>query len=125
VRKGFDEAGLAWPDRGYVRVLNLFYLCDRNLRTARQTVAAIGNPPVCPSERGRSPWTWFAWGGPDPQLDTLKERFARRRWARPFFVSTRSGRLEQRLPATRDFARHTQGMPHAGVVAFLAEHLAG
>ncbi|MEM9759670.1 MAG: hypothetical protein AAF933_10580 [Pseudomonadota bacterium] len=120
VRKSYHRAGLEWPERQFVQVLNLFYLCNRNLREAKVQVAGIDDPVACPGERRRMPWTWFAWGGPDRQLDPLKQRFSRRRWQSPFFYDTASGIARQRLPGKNDHARHTQGMAHGEIVDLLA-----
>jgi hypothetical protein len=125
LRKSHIEAGLVWPARSYVLVLNLFYLCNRDLRGAKRALAAVEAPPICPAERRPTPWTWLAWGGPDAQLEPLRARFRRRRRAQPFFVDTKKGSLEQRVPAASDFARHTQGMAHDEIVAFLAARLMG
>jgi hypothetical protein len=34
VRRAYDEAGVAIPSRGYIQVLNLYYLCEKNSTTA-------------------------------------------------------------------------------------------
>ncbi|MEL7045434.1 MAG: hypothetical protein AAGL66_10490 [Pseudomonadota bacterium] len=120
VCKSYRSAGLEWPEGHFVQVLNLFYLCNRDLREAKAQFTAIGDPVSCSTERRRMPWTWFAWGGPDRQLDPLKQRFARRRWRSPFFYDTASGVTKRRTPGNKDHARHTQGMPHGEIVELLA-----
>ncbi len=123
VRKSHGEADLEWPARHFVQVFNLFYLCNRNLREAKAHFSAIDHSPRCPAERRRMPWTWFAWGGPDAQLDPLKLRFTHRRWRDPFFYDTASDAVQRNAPGTDDHARHTQGMPHRDLVAVLARLL--
>ena len=119
VGKSFADSGSRWPDDGYVQVLNLFYLCDRDLTRALRTLRDLSDSPICPGERRRFPWSWFAWGGPDRRLDELKTRFLRRARRRAFFFCGDSQTAVNRMPGITDRARHTQGMPHASTVANL------
>ncbi|MFK7830236.1 MAG: hypothetical protein AB8B57_10690 [Congregibacter sp.] len=120
-RKAYRARSTDCPDRTFIRVHNLFYLCDRDLREAKRALRSVEHPPLCDTERLAVPWTWFAWGGPDPQLDVLKQRFIRKRSAHNFFYCGSAQRVEQRKPRLDDRARHTQGMPHAAVIAHLTK----
>ena len=120
VHKAYAANGLLWPHDGYVQVFNLFYLCNRDLRQARNRLAQLRESPRCPAERRRQPWAWFVWGGADPLLDPLKARFRRRAWRAAFFVSSDSASVTCRAPRTLEHARHTQGMQLAAPVAQLA-----
>jgi hypothetical protein len=119
VAKAFATGGSLWPENGYVQVLNLFYLCDRDLPRALHKLRDQREAPVCDSERRRFSWYWFAWGGPDPRLDELKIRFLRPSRRRSFFYCGESRKIVEQAPDVGDRARHTQGMPHAAVVDHL------
>jgi len=125
VAKARDRAGVALPPGAFVQVLNLFYLCQRDLRRAKEALRREPVPEFCRSERRRFPWRWYAWGGPDPALDPLKQRFQGRPSTPAFFLNTADQRLDPRVPGVQDRARHTQGMVQDAVVAHLAKLLPG
>lgn len=120
VRKAHAAAGVTWPSGQYVQVLNLFYLCNRDLRQARERLAQLRDAPRCPAERRRLAWAWFLWGGPDTHLDPLKERFRRRPWQASLFVDGTGHVIRDRAPYPAEPARHTQGMRHDAPVAAFA-----
>lgn len=122
--KAFRRCGRPLPENAYVQVLNLFYLCNRDLRAAKAALDAV-DPLRCASERRRFPWQWYAWGGPDRQLDPLKRRFLHARRCDAFFVDRSSVKVLDRRPRSAEHARHTQGMGHDAVVAHLAALLEG
>jgi hypothetical protein len=124
VSRAHAAAGLTWPPGSYVQVLNLFYLCNRDLRQARERLSLLREAPRCPAERRRMAWAWFVWGGTDPLLDLLKARFRRRSRRAPFFVGSDCASVVCRAPRTREHARHTQGMRLDAPVAHLATLLA-
>ncbi len=116
-------AGLAPEAGAYVQVLNLFYLCNRDLRAAKASFLREDLDLLCPTERRRFAWRWFAWGGSDPVLDPLKARFQRRCRAHAFYLDGSGGEVVPGVPGSGDKARHTQGMPHEPVVAHLSHLL--
>lgn len=121
LRKAYARSGREPPENAYLQVLNLFYLCDRDLASAKRTLTATRKPQVCDRENLSYPWAWFAWGGPDPALDPLKARFANLAAQRRFFFDGRERRVIERLPLAQELAKHTQGLPQAGLVHYLAE----
>lgn len=121
VRKAAVASGATIASGTYVQVLNLFYLCNRDLNAAKRSLLREDADQICPTERRRFAWRWFAWGGTDPVLDELKPRFRTRRQAHAFYLDGQSGEIRARVPGLTDKARHTQGMPHGRVV----EHLTG
>jgi len=88
VSKAYLAAELPLPERGYIQVLNLFYLCNRHLVEAKRSYAAVQRPPRCPAEKLSFPWAWYVWGGTDRTLDPLKKRFRRRKDGSAFFMTT-------------------------------------
>lgn len=125
VRKAFAASGSTWPDGGFVQVLNLFYLCNRDLSRAIRSLQRQPSAPICPTERRRFSWTWYAWGGPDRRLDDMKARYLARSPRGPIYFCGESGYVNDRTPGVAERARHTQGMPHGPMVAALSRRLAG
>jgi hypothetical protein len=69
VRKRFQNAyrraGVEIPCGAYVRVWNLFYLCNKTLAVAVKADDGIRRPLSCDSESAWVPIIWFAWGPPN------------------------------------------------------------
>ena len=120
--KAVAAVGVEPAPGAYVQVLNLFYVCNRDLRTAKRALAAQDRDQYlrCATERRSFAWRWFAWGGPDTLLDPLKTRFLRPRRAPAFYFDGASGEIVTRAPRLHDKARHTQGLAHTPIVTHLA-----
>jgi hypothetical protein len=131
VRNRFLQAyalsGKPIPEAAFVRVWNLFYLCDPNLGTAiksHNTILALSPPPLCPSESLPPPSiVWFAWGDTHTHLDPLKARFQQLQLPRAFFFDKHQGKVVSRIPQNDDFAKHPQGLSASPIVEFLKHHL--
>lgn len=123
LRQSYAKAGEAVPSGGYVQVLNLFYLCDRDLSQAKRSLSTVRRAPLCAEEQQDFPWAWFAWGGPDRILDPLKSRFSNLESSKCFYYSRDHARVISKRPGPKDLAKHTQGMPQAKVVTHLAKLL--
>lgn len=121
--KAYAQAGKPIPAGAFVRVWNLFYLCGPDLAVAIAAAQRFPQLPQCASESDTPPIVWFAWGADHPFLATLKPRFRTTAIASGFFFDQRTGCIAARIPQSNDFARHTQGMNEAPVVAFLVEAL--
>lgn len=122
-REGYKEAGVGATAKEYVRVCNLFYLCNKNLRYAVTALKEVGYPPEWTGEPTMPPLVWFAWGGPDRRLDAYKMQFLEMETPRPFFYETATRQIASRCPTVNCKARHTQGMRAEPVVAHLAMYL--
>lgn len=118
--KSTTLAGVEPAPGAYVQVLNLFYLCNRDLRAAKRARDRTMLEETCATERRHFAWRWFAWGGPDSDLDSLKARFLRPRKGSAFYLDGASRLVVASAPSIGDKARHTQGMPHDRVVEHLA-----
>lgn len=121
LRQSYTLAGRPIVSGSYVQVLNLFYLCDRDLTQAKRSLTSCRRAPACATEKQDFPWAWFAWGGSDRALDPLKTRFDKLSSARSFYYSKDQGRVVARRPTSEDLAKHTQGMPQSTVVTHLAK----
>jgi hypothetical protein len=121
--RGFRLAGKAVPANAYVRVWNLFYVCNKDLRGALRVASEMKPLPTCPSEGEDVPTVWFGWGGDDAGLNPFKFRFLKRRYKNAFFYDHRAKAVTHGSPAATDLAKHTQGMPGLPVVEHLARVL--
>ena len=75
--KNRKEAEKSAPPRSFVRVLNLFYLCEPKLNIAIKTMDQYSKDHTCPTENERFPWVWYMWGGEDKKLSNYKTHFTR------------------------------------------------
>ncbi len=120
---GFRLAGKAIPHGAFVRVWNLFYLCNANLDLALESISQVGfRAPICSSENCLPKIVWFAWGG-DLRLNPFKTRFQKMNVGRPFFFDKNSGNIGERIPSETDFAKHTQGLRGKPIEDYLASIL--
>ena len=116
------------PPNSFVRVWNLFYICDPNLISACQKATEYGQLPNCPTESEYSPIVWYAWGGGNKgryqqQLNLYKERFVAMSSPQQFYYDTKNQHIVTSAPSIESFARHTQGMPREPVNEHLAKIL--
>ena len=116
------------PDRAYIQVLNLFYLCDQKLdaaiKAADEFQKTHGKLPEELAEKKHFPWMWFVWGGDDKFLNQFKDRF-RRDKTKPVFLGKTSmpGQYQgiYDFPADDVLARHTQGASSKQIVDAICE----
>lgn len=120
---GYRLAKRRVPENAYIRVWNLFYVCEKDLGRALEIAKEFNTLPECPTEQESAPITWFGWGGPDVTLGSFKDRFLRRQFRHAFHYDHRLGRVLDETPSNLAFAKHTQGMPAAPVATHLAKTL--
>ncbi|MDH0202777.1 hypothetical protein [Comamonas aquatica] len=121
VTKAYVTAKIAIPERGYVQVLNLFYLCNPILSQAVETISQITTPPICKSESGHFPWVWYVWGDDHVGFRPHKERFSKIDADHRFFFDNSVKEVKGSSPQNNEFARHTQGLKHIYVVPYIAQ----
>lgn len=119
ISKAYARADTPIPVQSYIQVLNLFYLCNRNLQ---QAVAAFKEhtPRACLTEKHSFPWVWYQWGKPDTYLDQFKERFAAITASHHFYYDQALKQLATERPAVHAFPRHIERMKHELVLPHLA-----
>lgn len=124
VRKRFINAyiraGMPAPQGAYIRVWNLFYICNAALSEALVAHREINDSLVCPTERDVPRIIWFAWGPADPLLDPLKTRFLDREYERPFFYHIDRKDIEPGTPLCTSRVKHPQGMRAEPIESYLA-----
>ena len=116
----YRNMNLIIPNGVYIRVWNLFYICNPILQRAINDYNSIQNPPICPSEANPTPpILWFAWGS-DPALNHLKERFLNIQINHSFYYNNANAAVEVGIPAINVNVRHTQGLPKIPIENHLA-----
>ena len=120
MRKANETADKTIPPRSYVRVLNLYYLCEPKLNFAITAMDHYSKDHPCPSENERYSWVWYMWGGKDEKLSKHKTRFARLKAGRHFFYDNHAKDMRSYAPSKQCFARHIQGLKHDLVVPYIA-----
>lgn len=119
----YERAGLDVPDGAFIRVWNLFYLCNPNLSEAITQNTAIGGPLDRKSEKDEPEIVWFAWGPPKAKLRPYYMRFLTRPFKRPFYFDITKKRVVRGMPDAACRVKHTQGMPGAAIEQHLAAAL--
>lgn len=122
-KQAFHQNAKMVPVNAYIRVWNLFYLCDPNLNEACKKINSFSMLPFCETEEFIYKPVWFAWGGNNSQLNLYKDRFINRNYPHSFFYCHQSKMVKGTAPSCDDFAKHPQGMPSDPVREFLTSVL--
>lgn len=120
ILKSYDQKKINIPNRTYIQVLNLFYLCNKDLYQAINQINNIQKPVICQTEKNQFNWIWYVWGGQNPKLNSFKERFVLIKGNLHFFLDKNSGKIRQNIPSIEDFPKHIQGMKHDDIVTFIS-----
>lgn len=123
IRKAYETSGKQLPKNSYVQVLNLFYLCEKDLKTATNKLKLSSELKYCESEMGEFKWVWYLWGGNNKKLNEFKGRFANINAKMHFFVAKDSLLVTNMRPTPSDFAKHTQGMKQQEIIGFISKIL--
>ncbi len=118
--KAYNESGIHIPERGYVQVLNLFYLCNPNLDKAISEVENNTNAKNDPAENLSFPWVWYVWGSKSEILNAYKGRFSSLKSNNHFYYDKELSKVVSKPATERSFAKHTQGLKHALVVPYIS-----
>ncbi len=120
VAKSYREAQRSPPKNGYIQVLNLFYLCDKQFNRAIRAATQMVNPRIDPAETKPFPWVMYLWG----EFENRKARFIRRfselDSQNHFYFDKNLDDIVCDVPGDGSFAKHTQGLNHEPVVQHLA-----
>ena len=120
---GYKLAKKEIPPNCFVRVWNLFNICDPDLDSACQKAARYNELPICNTESEGAPIVWYSWGGYDERLNSYKERFIAKAWPQQFFYDHENSCIDTHAPTIQSFAKHTQGMPSKPVNEYLSNAL--
>ena len=118
--ESYKLAGKKAPPHSFIRVWNLFYICDKDLRKAINIAKDFGQSiPFCSTESDSAPITWFGWGGDSVELNAFKERFLKKNNNNPFFYDNKNKCIRRDVPKKTECAKHTQGMLKQPVSEYL------
>ena len=123
ITKAYRTAGKPVMPNSYVRVLNLFYLCDPDLNQARRRMREFPNHPnpIDCAENNTFPFVFYAWGGPNDGLNCYKDRFINTlRTNNYIWFDYRANKIKKTQPFRTDFVKHIQGLPHKNIMSELA-----
>ena len=108
------------PSGAFIRVWNLLYICNPNLRDAITTFDSIREPLICDTERAVPRVVWFAWGPPNPQLKRFMSRFIGRDVECSFYYDIDTGKVVTSKPTLTSKVKHTQGLPAEPIEKYLS-----
>ena len=121
VAKAHEQAQLSLPERGYIQVLNLFYLCNPDLGAAIASIEENPDARICESETRQFPWVWYVWGGKSRKLSNLKGRFSGLKTGNHFYFDSQLKQIVKKPASCYAFAKHTQGLRHDDVVPYIVQ----
>lgn len=121
--KSYKLANIKLPERAYIQVLNLFYLCEPNLNLAKDEAKEKTIKGICETENKNFPFVWFVWGGNDKFLNNYKNRFLFIKTNQAFYYDNGNGNITQNIPTEISSAKHTQGLTHDFVVPYISRVL--
>lgn len=116
----YRKAGRIVPKNAFVRVWNLFYICNPFFAEECAANGYLEFNPICHSEGESADIMWFAWGNGNGPLNCFRERFLSRSVINGFFYDKGTRSIVSRMPTVIELARHTQGMPREPIVTHLA-----
>ena len=123
IKKAYLVAQVPLPDRGFIQVLNLFYLCNKTVFDAIAAIKKVAEPPRCNSECGVFPWAWYVWGG-SSDLKSFKKHFPKINANYHFYFDNSDKKVKDWMPNCYEFARHTQGLKQEYVIPHIAKIIA-
>ncbi len=121
IHKSYKLAGIMPPDGAFIQVLNLFYLCNKDLEKAINAIQKIEKPKTCETEKKIFPWIWYLWGAQDCRLSQFKARFNKTK--NSFFYDKKNEKVALTAPNADSFARHTQGLKHDLITPYISNIL--
>ncbi len=110
-RNAYEQAGVEIPCGAYVRIWNLFYVCNKSLDDAMKGHAGIHRPLTCDTESELPPIVWFAWGPPKTWHRQLSPRFLGLQIEHAFYYDMDAKTIIAEVPGPTDRVKHTQGLP--------------
>lgn len=118
--KSYQNSGKPIYDNYYIQVLNLMYICNKDLSQAVKEIRNYSDPVICDSEEKKFPFVWYVWGNDDKFLNEYKERFYNLVTCSHFYFNTKTKEVINGPPRLKDSARHTQGLSHKLVIPYIS-----
>lgn len=121
--KAYTDANKSVKVNSYIQVLNLMYICDKDLSNAIKKISNYKKPEICKTEEKIFPFLWYVWGNSDAKLNEFKQRFSNIKTDKQFYFHTKNEEIIDKFPELNNPARHTQGLSHDLVVPFISKIL--
>lgn len=123
--EAYAVAKLPIPNNAFVRIWNLFYLCEPDYAKARRWFGRVGSDGMeCETEKAEHPKiVWFGWGGADQKTSIRKARFRQQSYAHAFFFDRDAGKICFGVPGDFEEAAHPQGLHTEPIIDCLAKLL--
>ncbi|AGA68217.1 hypothetical protein Desdi_0689 [Desulfitobacterium dichloroeliminans LMG P-21439] len=118
--KAYRHCNKRIENRSYIQVLNLMYLCDKDLKQAIRRINAFPDQLICECENKEFPFIWYVWGNDDKSLNPFKGRFSKIYATKHFYFDNSAKNVIEKAPSFSDSARHTQGLNHDFVVPYIS-----
>jgi hypothetical protein len=123
INRAYQTAEKPIPKNTYVQILNLFYICEKDLNQAIRKIKADPDPIFCGREQKKFPFLWYVWGGENQELNFYKLRILDINSDQHFYLNTNTNKVIKAAPRLIASARHTQGMRHDLIVPFISKIL--
>lgn len=118
--KAYTYAKKPVKQNSYIQVLNLMYICDKDLNSAIKKIKEYEDPMHCETEGKSFPFLWYLWGNEKKGLNIYKKRFNNLKVNKHFYYHTKEEKIVDTAPGIKEPARHTQGLQHDLVVPFIS-----
>lgn len=123
VTNSYYRAGIDYPKRSYIQILNLFYLCEPQFNQAILKHNNNKSVRFCSTEKSSFPWVWYVWGEKLDNLNIYKIRFSNLQSNVHFYYDQKLKEVVDKQPSISDFAKHTQGLKHDYMIPYIANIL--
>ncbi len=121
--KAHRKANIPIKSGSYVQVLNLIYLCEKDLSEAIRKSKTLSENTMCDCEKKYFPFVWYVWGIGDRNFKLYNGGSKNIDAERHFYFDNTQGKIIEGKPSNYDNARHTQGLKHDLVVPFVSKLL--
>ena len=119
--KSYQHSNKQINRNSYIQVLNLIYVCDKNLSQAINKIKGYHDKIICDTESKYFPFLWYVWGADNKNLNVYKKRFSYLNVGLHFYLDNITKEIINRVPDLKDSARHTQGLKHEFVVPYISK----
>ena len=119
--KAYKLSNKTINENAYIQVLNLMYVCDKELSQAINKIKNYPNPQICVTEEKYFPFLWYVWGNDNKNLNMYKDRFYHLNAGTHFYLNTKTEGIIDKATDFKDSARHTQGLSHDLVVPYISK----
>ena len=118
--KSYEYSNKDIENNSYIQVLNLMYICDKDLKQAINKHKKHSSVVFCDTEKKSFPFIWYVWGGSNVGINKYKDRFSQLNRSEHFYFDNKSKIIVESFPSSQDSARHTQGLSHDFVVPYIS-----